>query len=158
MTDASFACSSSWFLVDSGEPRFTCDDLLQKVVTFAIMKQMLGTDALSMCAYAHLTPFMELKIILQHRIHKPNADIQLFSSFGYCHSSVLKNKFPSNWNYEHGGCILEVSSSIPHLHSGVAQSPCDMRNPATRSTKATAEMFEVRFSMHHGRGGVAQST
>jgi hypothetical protein len=43
------------------------------------------------------TQFMELKVIMHHRIGRPNADIQFFCTFVYRHSSVLKNQFSSSF-------------------------------------------------------------
>jgi hypothetical protein len=42
------------------------------------------------------THFMELKVIMHHRIGRPNADIQLFCRFVNNHSSVLKKQFPTS--------------------------------------------------------------
>jgi hypothetical protein len=47
--------------------------------------------------YSPSTHFMELTVIMRHRIGRPNAGIQLFCSFIDCHSSVLKNQFPSSF-------------------------------------------------------------
>jgi hypothetical protein len=43
------------------------------------------------------THFMELKLVMHHRLGRPSADIKLFCSFVGRHSSVLNNQFPSRF-------------------------------------------------------------
>jgi hypothetical protein len=115
MTDAYISCSSAWFLVNSGEPWFhrvwwsdaeSCHFLRDNEPSG-------GNKCLSACAYAHPsvlryrpgTYFMELKVIMHHRINRPNPDIQLFCNFVDRPSSVLKHQFPCSFLIQYGcGC------------------------------------------------------
>jgi hypothetical protein len=77
-------------------------DLLQKIVTFfTIMSREAGTNALMLVhqvlRYPPSTHFMEVMVIMHHRISRPNADIQLLCDFVNRQSSILKNLFPSSF-------------------------------------------------------------